>query len=141
MPNRVGIAPGMDMRGDGGMVVAPPSVHSSGRRYAWVEGRSPDEVPLAPLPRWLHALARPSGRRAGRSLGEWRSLAREGASEGQRNNTAASLAGHLLWHGVDPQVVLELMLAWNRARCRPPLPEDEIVRVVESITRMHEHGP
>jgi hypothetical protein len=141
MPNRVGFAPGMDLRGDGGLVVAPPSVHPSGRRYAWVLGRAPDEVSLAPIPRWLIALVRPSGPRAGHSIADWRALVRAGVSEGSRNSTIASLAGHLLWHGIDPQVALELLLAWNRARCRPPLSGDEVARVVESITRLHERRP
>jgi hypothetical protein len=33
--NRVGIAPGIDIRGDGGYIVAPPSLHISGQRYTW----------------------------------------------------------------------------------------------------------
>ncbi len=49
-PNRVGMLPGVDVRGDGGCVVAPPSVHPSGRAYAWRGGRAPGECPLAPLP-------------------------------------------------------------------------------------------
>jgi hypothetical protein len=44
----------------------------------------------------------------------------------------------LLWHGVDPYVALELLLAWNRMRCRPPLDEAEVAQVVASITRVHE---
>ena len=62
----------------------------------------------------------------------------EGVNEGERNSTIASLTGHLLWHGVDPQVALELMLAWNRLRCCPPLDDEEVARVVASITRLHE---
>lgn len=34
--NRVGILPGLDIRGDGGYVVAPPSIHPSGHAYTWV---------------------------------------------------------------------------------------------------------
>lgn len=51
MAARVAVLPGIDLRGDGGCVVAPPSVHPWGRRYAWVAGRGPGEVALAPLPR------------------------------------------------------------------------------------------
>jgi hypothetical protein len=141
MPNRVAFAPGMDLRGDGGVVVAPPSVHPSGHRYAWAPERAPDEVSLAPMPRWLVALVRPPGPRTGHSITDWRALVRDGVGEGSRNSTIASLAGHLLWHGVDPQVTLELLLAWNQARCRPPLSADEVARVAESITRLHERGP
>jgi hypothetical protein len=35
-------------------------------------------------------------------------------------------AEHLLWHNVDPDVVLELLLAWYRVRYRPPLDEAEV---------------
>ena len=51
--NRAGLAQGIDLRGDGGYIVAPPSIHPSGRLYGWVPGRMPDEITLAPLPRWL----------------------------------------------------------------------------------------
>ena len=34
--NRVGILPGIDIRGDGGFVVAPPSIHVSGEAYKWI---------------------------------------------------------------------------------------------------------
>ncbi|WP_246189466.1 primase alpha helix C-terminal domain-containing protein [Methylacidimicrobium cyclopophantes] len=73
----------------------------------------------------------------GHPLAYWRRLVREGVQEGERNNTIASLTGHLLWHGVDPAVVLDLLLAWNATRCRPPLSEDEVARAVESIVRLH----
>lgn len=35
VPTRTGVLPGMDVRGDGGFIVAPPSVHASGRQYSW----------------------------------------------------------------------------------------------------------
>jgi hypothetical protein len=135
--NRVGLAPGLDVRGDGGLVVAPPSVHPSGRRYAWHRGQSPGEIEPADLPGWLDALARGPRLRTGHGLADWRRLVREGVPEGQRNDSVASLTGHLLWRGIDPALALELLLCWNRVRCRPPLPDDEVVRTVESITRTH----
>ena len=133
--NRAGLRPGLDIRGDGGYVVAPPSVHPSGRRYVWRDGRSPDDLAPAPLPFWL---LDPHGGRQGRSIADWRALVRKGVPEGQRNSSIASLTGHLLWHGVDPEVALELMLAWNRLRCRPPLDDAEVAQVVHNITRLHD---
>jgi hypothetical protein len=41
------------LRADGGYVVAPPSWHRSGGRYAWVSGLSPWDVGLAPAPEWV----------------------------------------------------------------------------------------
>lgn len=139
MANRVAILPGIDLRGDGGCVVAPPSVHPSGRRYAWVAGRGPGDVALAPLPAHFGG-ASAGSRSIGHARGHWRRLVREGIGEGARNNTIASLSGHLLRRGVDADVVVELLLAWNRSHCRPPLPDAEVVRVVESIARLHERS-
>lgn len=136
--NRAGLAAGIDFRGDAGCVVAPPSLHPSGRRYQWVPRRSPQEIALAALPAWLLRFVRPSGTRAGHPLSHWRQLVREGVDEGSRNSTLASLAGHLLRQGVDPQVALELLLAWNRVHCRPPLADNEVAQVVDSITRLHQ---
>jgi hypothetical protein len=133
--NRTGLAQGIDLRGDGGYIVAPPSIHPSGRAYTWAEGHSPEEAVLAALPGWL--LTPSGGGRPRRSLSDWRQLVREGVPEGQRNSTIASLAGHLLWHQVDPEVVLELLLAWNRMRCRPPLDDGEVAQVVSNIVRLH----
>ena len=40
---------GIDLRADGGYVVAPPSVHVSGSGYVWIE----TEIELAEAPAWL----------------------------------------------------------------------------------------
>jgi putative DNA primase/helicase len=57
--NRAGIMPGVDFRGDGGYVIAPPSIHVSGNAYEFCEGCSPGEVELAAMPDWLLTLVRP----------------------------------------------------------------------------------
>ena len=54
------IAPGLDVRGSGGFIVAPPSVHASGRYYEW-EIESADVVCEAPD--WLTKLVERKRRR------------------------------------------------------------------------------
>jgi hypothetical protein len=138
--NRAGLAPGLDLRAEGGMVVVPPSVHPSGRAYQWAPGHDPGNCELAAMPLWLLRLAvgSPSGR--GHSVDYWRTLVRTGVGEGVRNTTIASLAGYLLRRGIDPAVVSELLLCWNRVLCRPPLDDDEVARTVASISRLHDVG-
>ncbi len=53
IPNKVGLFPGIDLRGDGGYVVAPRSLHISGRQYEWELSARPESVPIAQLPAWI----------------------------------------------------------------------------------------
>ncbi len=51
--NRQRLSPGLDIRGDGGLFIAPDSLHASGRRYLWELSSVLGEVPLADAPAWL----------------------------------------------------------------------------------------
>jgi hypothetical protein len=44
---------GIDIRGDGNMTVAPPSLNPDGRCYRWIH-----KCPIAPMPAWLIELTR-----------------------------------------------------------------------------------
>lgn len=133
LPSRVALLPGVDVRGTGGYVVAPPSLHATGHRYAEVVGLEFAAIDLAPAPAWLTAVLQAP--RTGHPPEHWRRLLRDGVAEGRRNATLASIAGHLLRRDVDPGVVAEIAAAWNEVRCRPPLADDEVERIVQSIAR------
>jgi hypothetical protein len=130
------LAPGLDIKSAGGYVVGVPSVHVSGRTYAWSVDHHPDEVPIAPMPEWIvRELTAPAPAGAAHSPSVWRQFVCEGVAEGSRNATVAKLAGHLLRRYVDPVVTLELLQALNAARFRPPLSSEEVIQTVESIAR------
>jgi hypothetical protein len=57
-PCRARLRPKLDIRGDGGMIVAPPSLHKSSRRYQVLS--SPRELPE--LPYWMRRLIKTSPR-------------------------------------------------------------------------------
>jgi Bifunctional DNA primase/polymerase, N-terminal/Primase C terminal 1 (PriCT-1) len=125
---------GLDIRGDGGYVIAPPSAHPSGRRYEW--DNHPDDVPLAPLPQWIidRLWLKPDGVMRRQGTATWLGIVRDGLGEGERNDGHARLVGHLLAKDVNAHLVLELAHAVN-ARFRPPLDTGEVDRIANSIAR------
>jgi len=57
--NSVGrLGKGIDVRGDGGYVVAAGSVHVSGAKYRFVDQRGLDDIEIASSPDWLLGLVR-----------------------------------------------------------------------------------
>lgn len=131
IPNSVGsVAPGIDVRADGGMVVAPPSKHpDTGKPYRWEVPGEPQ-----PLPPWLLNLVDRKLAAKARPASEWAELVHKGVKSGGRNNALASLSGLMLRH-LPEEVVSGLLTAWNEARCEPPLTEEEVNAVVRSIAR------
>jgi hypothetical protein len=125
------IAPGIDVRGEGGYVLVPPSMHPGGKKYAWSVDCS---NAVAGAPAWLLAKSSGnSGNGAPTAPSAWRDLVANGVGEGSRNDSVTRLAGCMLRHRIDPVVALEMLGAWNAARCRPPLAEAEITAIVDSI--------
>jgi KaiC/GvpD/RAD55 family RecA-like ATPase len=50
------IGAGLDVRGDGGYIVAPPSNHASGEHYTWAADHDPGHIRAAEAPAWLLAM-------------------------------------------------------------------------------------
>jgi hypothetical protein len=135
------LADNIDIRAEGGFVIAPPSVHPSGRRYAW----SVDSAnAFAEAPRWLlDKIAEPPNSNSNSNsnsngngaipASEWRGLVDNGVVEGQRNTQITRLTGHLLRRYVDPHVTHQLVQAWNATHCRPPLSPEDVTCIVNSI--------
>jgi bifunctional DNA primase/polymerase-like protein/primase-like protein len=123
------LAPNIDIRGQGGYVLVPPSRLARGI-YAWSVDCA-DEI--AEAPPWL--IDRVAGPQAVAPMppADWCDLIDAGVAEGARDTTVTRLAGYLLAQRVDALVTLELLRAWNAARCRPPLPDKDIERIVGSI--------
>lgn len=129
------LGPGLDVRGDGGYIVAPPSLHACGRRYSWDPNRHPAHIEPAPLPEWLlEKIAQGKKATERRAIdGSLRELASNEVPQGQRNTGLARLAGHLFRHRVDPFVTVGLLTSWNQQSCQPPLTEAEMMRTINSI--------
>jgi len=125
---RLGGLAGLDVRADGGYVVAPPSRHPNGRAYAWELSSHPDDIPLAVLPDWLRELVHPTAIPGDRD-------SKEPIPDGERNATLTRLAGSMRRRGMSQEAILAALLAENEQRCRPPLPRSEVERIAASVSR------
>jgi biotin operon repressor len=130
--NRVGLLPGVDIRADGGYVVAPPSAHSSGRLYEWIRRGE-----LRKLPPHLVGLLTshtPAERDGEESSSKWLSDLLAGVGEGQRNDACARLCGYLFGKDIPKDVVFAIIRQWNEKN-HPPLPDHEVAATVESVCK------
>lgn len=131
VPGRIGFLPGLDLKADGGYVVAPPSVHGSGAVYEWVDGHGAD-VPRAPLPAWvLDEIKAGAGQLVSRSSEDYAALLR-GVEEGRRHDTTVTLCGRYAALGASETEVVQLAMNQN-ARCNSPRPEAEVIRDATDI--------
>ena len=102
---------GLDIRGIGGYVVAPPSIHRSGNEYAWI-----DQSPVAMAPDWLVGLCvkhHGSTATAPQSRENWITDAMQGVSEGQRDDVCTRLAGYYLTK-MPPDIVRGNLISLSR---------------------------
>lgn len=153
VPNGVRVARfgdvAMDVRGDGGYVVAPPSIHGSGRVYGWY--RNPDDFPPPLLPDGVRGLifSKPANQPAAPATASAvisQTLTPEvnrllaGVGSGERNNAAAKVAGYFLKVTKDEAAAWASLAMWNRQNL-PPLEEFELRLVFQSIARREASKP
>lgn len=122
--------PGLDLRGDGGFVVAPPSTHRLGSRYGWTI--PPEEAELADPPAWLLELTnKQQDVHQIRNPDDWENLL-QGVPEGQRHEAALRIAGHYFSAGWGPREIETLLVGWAM-QCVPPFDVEEIKRIVRDL--------
>jgi hypothetical protein len=117
---------GIDVRGEGGFVVAPPSLHASGELYAFAAGAGVDDTSMADAPRWLAESRRTSA--SAEPVGDT-------IPEGQRETALCSLAGTLRRKGLAASEIEASLTAVNESRCSPPIDPMDVARIATSVGR------
>ncbi|MEX0409328.1 phage/plasmid primase, P4 family [Aquibium sp. LZ166] len=110
---------GLDIRGDGGLVVAPPSLHKCGERYEWE-----NSLPVVEAPELVARLMTKPSRVAKTSI----------IQPGNRNSSLTSIAGRLRRNGADVGRMNDELQALN-GQLEDPLPTDEVESIAQSVSR------
>lgn len=135
---------GLDIRGDGGFIVAAGSMHISGNRYEWEN----ESVAVAAMPLWLIdkltvKAETPAAATIAKNVGQFvsQNSARfsnfNGSTavcvvEGERNDFLFSKAIGLFHNGFGKNDVEQRVFRWNNVSCSPPLKTNEVIKLIES---------
>jgi len=114
--------PGGDLKGEGGYVVAPPSIHPDGPAYTWAN-RTPEIAEVDDLAALIQAET--SERKAAEIP--------DRIPSGERNSTLTSLAGTMRRRGASTAEILAALQVANDERCDPPLPSTEVQGIAQSV--------
>lgn len=136
------VAPGIDIRGQGGHIIAPPSLHISGRRYEVAEA----SIPAVPAPEWLLTLiqqASPPSVAQNGAAGNGvagNGAPRQKITKNYRTKHLVSLAATMLRRGMDAGAIEAGVWAENLAVCEPPLSEEKVRRkIVRDLIQRYSH--
>lgn len=138
--------PGIDVRADGGYIVAPPSqllVDGEVKEYRWAPQRDPWTTPPLEAPQWLIEQLTTPPPAPGPSTTHQKVDLREawdvGLSEGSRNESLFKIAAKMRGTGLPWEAAEQAILSYAD-RAHPPLPHEEALAVLMSAYRRYPAG-
>ena len=128
VPNRANLLPGIDIRGDGGYVVAPPSLHASQNSYNWAS----DIKRISEAPSWLIEFINK------RPISQSAKSPEANFATGSRNSSLMSIAGFLQSKGLEQANIQSAIESLNQSLCKPPLSDIEVSQICKNVDRYAE---
>lgn len=131
--------PGIDVKGEGGYIVAAPSIHpDTAKEYVWdTAKKSILEESINPANPWLLvemlAALKPSAEAPPFQLPEK-------IQKGQRHPTLFKMAASMRAKNCGYDEILAALLQLNQTRCEEPYPREHIEKLTESICKRYAAG-
>lgn len=126
---REGLLGCIDIRGNGGLIIAPPTIRD-GKAYEWLDGLSPKDIPLAKANESVLALANMKGRTERTSLPQNYNSDDLDFSEGHRHTAFNTLIGRLKKDGGLSDRDIEDMVRIKNSQIDDPLSDEELEKTV-----------
>jgi hypothetical protein len=125
------LAPGLDIRGQEGYVVVPPSIHPNGTPYNFAN----ESIPIAPAPEWLFELIAQAG--AQQPYQPAADPQGEPIPMGERHKALCSIAGAMRRRGCGADELLAALMFTNANRCKPPKSKQEVEELARDVSRRY----
>lgn len=143
LQTKAGVLPGIDVRNDGGVIMAPPSGSINGKGYSWIEKQKISNARLPSFPDRLLKYLLNKGGSGGVYVGSvitdnhnksQRSQLITGMiKEGSRDQSLFHIANHLYRGKMSVEEIESLLLLISERCCDPPMPEREVQAKIKSV--------
>ena len=125
----------IDIRANGGYIIAPPSLHPTGAKYRWYTqngdvAKADENV--------LNFIASVSKRQKEKKKQNF--MLKNQIVEGERDDTLFKYAASLQARGFSDEAILQSLTETNEERCTTPLPQADIERIWHSVIEHYEKG-
>lgn len=123
----------------------PPSQHSNGVKYFFIDGE-PEKLPdfveakklLEVLEKYFVVDRIKENNKAEKPDDIYKDF-NDGVEEGNRHNTLLRLFGTLYSRGIDKKYLSTILIDWN-FKNKPPLPENELLKQINDLFNRYEKG-
>lgn len=129
--------PGIDVKGAGGYIVVPPSIHPSGKAYTWdTAKRSILEETLQPADAWLIEEIGAALRGKTASNGPFE-LPKK-IEKGERHKTLMRMASSMRHKGAGFDEIMTALETLNASRCEPPYDRAHLQKLAQDICQRYQ---
>jgi hypothetical protein len=126
-----GVISGVDFRGQGGYIIAPPSKNANGKSYSWEKGLSLDDVEIPSMPSALLSALYNKDNIHYRGGVDSSVDSADYFTEGRRDQDLFSVANALVKHNL-PIKLTKQAIEIIASNCKPPFPSEEANNKIQS---------